>query len=259
MLQTLPNGSLQFESPQLPHQLVDVDSLWSQVTASTSSDASTKLNSFAATDNDSFLMTLLCINNDSPWQLVHEMISHSLCDGSTANRRPLILFDSFLSVFSSLNQAIVRSLQISLLGEVISANHDSQQLVQDLVRVCWCGVRVSFPRVSDLQMLFTQMSLSESILIAEICIQTMRSKPIPNETETFIPSYLGGVSDFVFACVTNWEARGIFERDQLVPLPSCISSNSAAQLDSTLAQIRCHWVAILYLRGLRKQTLGSGM
>lgn len=259
MLQTLPNGSLQFESPQLPHQLIDLDSLWSQVTATTSYDVSTKLNSFSATDSDSFLIKLLCIHNDSPWQIVHEMISHSLCDGSNANKRPVILFDSFLSVFSSLNQVIARSLQFSLLGEIISASHDSQQLVEDLVRVCWCGVRMRFPRLSDLQMLFTQMSLSESILIAEICIQTMRSKPISNETDTFIPSYLGSVSDFVFACVTNWEARGIFDRDQLIPLPSCISSDSATQLDSTLALIRCHWVAILYLRGVRKQSLGSGM
>jgi hypothetical protein len=228
-------------------------------TTSSSENSSLSSNSLAAFDDISFIETLLCLNDDSRWHLIHEMLSQSLGDGN-ADEKPLVLFDLSLLVFSSLSQVVTQSLQTCFLEGKFSPRHHHQQLVGALVRVCWCCVRFRFPRLSDLHFLFTRMSLSESILVAEVCVETLRSRNTRHEGDSFLslPSSLGSVTDFVIASLTNWETRGIFEGDQLMQLPSCVSPDSAAHLDSSLEQIRCHWVAILYLLGVRNQSLGSG-
>jgi hypothetical protein len=202
------------------------------------------------TSGDIQLETLLCLSDGSNWEFTHDAINQSLCENINADRKPISLFDFCLSLFSSLSCAVAKSLRYDCLRE----GHTHQHLVGDLVRVCWCCIRFQFPRLSDLQFLFQRMSLSESILIAEISLETLRS----SAKDPFLPSHLGSVSDFVMASLTNWEARGIFEEDNLIQLPCSLSADAGQSLDSVLEHIRCHWVAILYLHRARSRCLGAG-
>jgi hypothetical protein len=222
--------------------------------------------------SDLLLVESLFLDDSSLWFAVQDVVGEGLSLDSQADhhqktRDPVRVLDLCLSTLAALSVAVTKAVK-----EQTLMNSSSVFLSQTVLRIahtCWCGIRFQYPRHSDLRSLVTQMTINETILLAEASLMMLRQNrhsghDAANADTMMLPSFLGTPQDFITAALIHWQEQGIYSENSLQlsdthnTLTARPDTNSTS-LDDILPLIRCHWVTILFLLEESQQTPNSGL
>jgi hypothetical protein len=265
------DDEIPFRLPPSPEDLItSTISFWNQDLSGVKAHPLNQREESNSSLLDSQLVNCLFLNDRSLWESVHSLVAGldfqesalAISDEDQMISKPISVFELCVSIFSGLSVSVTRSITSSLVKQIEAESFlPVPEAILNIACTCWCGIRFQYPRHCDLQTLVTQMSIDETILLAEASLMILRQTRLGGEEHhDTLPSFLGAPSDFIAVALIHWQEQGIYNENQLqLTQPGVTFGSAEINVDCRILQrIRCHWITILFLLEDTHQNLITG-